>query len=594
MRVMTDKTDIAEADQKDAPQNTKGLHKRLVGEVAFRRLGFLGVCGAISAVAVAVGAYQMAQVTEAIVFGGSRIDACWPGLLIFLVMLAVRAVMTMAEGVLAGRLASDMAARFRARLFDAIHARGVALAKEQTGELTASMLVGAGDVALYYAHFLPQAVRAAVITVILVACVGAADLLSAILVVVTIPLIPLFMVLIGFLTKKKADRQWREMARLGAHLYDVLAGLGTLKLFGRSREQAEVVARMSSVFATRTMQVLKVAFLSAFMLELTATLSTAMVAVSVGLRLVYAEAVFVESLFVLLLVPEVYLSLRRLGAQFHTAVVSLPAAARLYEMIDGAQETDLPHRRTVGCSAPPAIEMTDLVYSYGDKKALRKASLTVRAGCVTAIVGRSGSGKTTMLRLAARLMAPDSGTVVIDGTEAADWEASCLRGEIAYALQSVHLFRRSVADNIALGGASEDAIVRAAQAAQADDFIRALPQGYDTMLGDGGHRLSGGQVRRIALARAFCHGGRVLLLDEWTEGLDAQTEQAIARALETLRQGKTVLMVAHRLKTAMAADYVAVMDDGRVVEYGTPAKLIKSGGTFARMVRSLRQGEAIV
>lgn len=573
----------------------KGLHKRLMRQAAGRRdFWLIGVCAAVGAAAVAVGAYTLSQTVAAVFERGADVGQCMSLLVVLLVAWALRVCVSVAEGVLAGRLAADMASYFRGRVARALCTGQVSRSvRTEAGELVTSALRGAHDVSLYYAQFLPQAVRAAVIVPLLVGCVAVYDLPSAALLAVTIPLLPLFMMLIGFLAKKRSRHQWREMSRLGAHLYDVLAGLGTLRLFGRSREQAEVVRRMSRAFAEQTMAVLKVAFLSAFVLELTATLATAMVAVTIGLRLVYGEASFAESFFILLLVPEVYLPLRRVGSQFHTAVVSLPAASRLYRLIDGQEVRAACGDRRRACGGAPQIELEGIVYDYEGKGALSGATLTVKAGCVTALVGRSGSGKTTLLKLTAGLMRPKAGRITIDGTPIAEWDESALCTEVSYALQSVHLFRRSVADNILLAGSDRDRAVRAAVRAGADEFIRTLPKGYDTMLGDGGHRLSGGEVRRIALARAFAHGGHILLLDEWTEGLDAVTESALMREIERQKGSSTVLMAAHRLSVAMRADYVAVLDGGRVVEYGVPSELLLKDGAFARLVHKSKEEESV-
>lgn len=576
-----------------AGSRTRGLHGRLVREVTeVRRLATIGLLGAVGAVWIAVGAYLMAHIVGAVFLA---IDAPWSvgrvaaGLLL---VWAMRAGTQLAEGVLVGRLAADMASHFRGRVIDALDARQAWSARSEVGELVASLMRGAQDVARYYAHFLPQAVRTAVMVPILVMVVCALDWSSAAILLVTIPLLPFFMMLIGLLAKKRAHRQWQELSRLGAHLYDVLSGLGTLRLFGRSREQAQVVERMSRSFGAETLAVLKVAFLSSFALELIATLSVAMVAVTVGLRLVYGKMVFVDAFWILLLVPEVYLPLRRLGAQFHTAMVSLPAAERLYELIDGKVSCAVQGSRVRLSDGAPEIVFDGVVCAYDDTRdALCGATLTVKAGCMTALVGRSGSGKTTMLKVAAGLLKVRSGQVAVDGTSICDWEERVYGSQIAYALQSIHLFRRSVADNIAPQGATQAQIEDAARLAGADGFIRALPDGYDTMLGDGGHRLSGGEKRRIALARAFCHGGSILLLDEWTEGLDAVTEEALLCSLEELRRGRTTLMAVHRLQTAMRADYIAVMDGGRVAEYGTPQELMARGGAFAELVaRAEKEG----
>lgn len=571
----------------EADNREKGMHKRLFAQVpSMRQPLLMGVSAWVGAVAILVGAYALARIVTAVFAGGASLASCGDMLAVLVVAYLVRGGASLVDGVLAARLSSRMTAHFRTMVVQAVHGKLASLGREEAGELVTMSLRGAEDVSLYYAHFLPQVVRSAVIVPMLVLAVVWSDWRSALVLAVTIPLLPLFMALIGRLAKVKARRQWQEMSRLGAHLYDVLAGLGTLRLFGRSKEQAQVVRRMSDAFAVSTLQVLKVAFLSAFVLELTATLATAIAAVAIGLRLLTGELDFVVAFGVLLLIPEVYLPLRRLGAQFHTAVVSLPAAVRLYELADSAEEAVFGAAgRDIVLTMPPTITVSDVSYAYGAEQALRGASLVVRGGCVTALVGRSGSGKTTLMKVVAGLLAPSSGAVSVDGVRLDTWSEKSWRAEVGYALQQVHMFRASVRDNIAWGSTVDMArVVEAARYAGAEGFIASLPQGYDTMLGAGGHPLSGGQMRRIALARAFYHGGHVLLLDEWTQGLDAVTERAIESALPKLTDGRTVLMVAHRTSTVMRADYVAVMDNGTVVEYGTPSELLAQGGAFSRLV----------
>lgn len=573
-------------------ENTKGMHRRLMKEVRAGRgkLILLLVLGAVSACAIAASSWAIANITNEVFLNGAGLDTLYGWFALLFGALVLRGVLSSAEGCQAGRITSSMTAHFRRLLFDALHRGGPAyLSGEAVGELASSALRGVGQVALYYAHFLPQAARTAVIVPMMVLTVVPFDLSSAGLLLITIPLLPIFMMLIGLLAKRESRRQYHAMGRLGAHLYDVIDGLGTLKLFGRSREQAAVVERMSKDFSDATLRVLRVAFLSAFILELVTTMATAVIAVSIGLRLVWGNMVFLDAFFVLLLIPECYLPLRKLGAQFHTAVVSLPAAARLFSLIDQVEDEGWTGSQRTRIEGAPHMVFDDVWYRYpqgdSDIDALCGASLVIEAGKTTAIVGKSGSGKTTMLKLASGLTKANRGRVLLGDAVLTELDEAVVREQIAYVAQFPHMFRMTVADNIALAGKVDMARVReAARQAGADDFIERLPDGYDTFVGDGGHALSGGEVRRIALARAFYQGGSVLLLDEWTEGLDALTEARVQSAMDKLTVGKTVVIVAHRLETASRADYVAVMEDGRIAEYGSPDELLAKGGRYAQMM----------
>lgn len=580
--------------QDDMAEDTKGMHRRLMHEARMTRGAMAGLflLGALSALSVAAGAWAVAYITDAVFLGGAEHTSLVGWFALLILAVCVRGALSAAEMRQAGRITSQMTAHLRRLLFGALHRGGPAfLSSEAGGELASSALRGVGQVALYYAHFLPQAARTAVIVPMMVLFVLPFDLSSAGLLVITIPLLPVFMMLIGLLAKRESRRQWRALGRLGAHLYDVLDGLGTLKLFGRSREQAKVVLRMSREFSDSTLRVLRVAFLSAFVLELVTTMSTAVIAVSIGLRLVWGNMAFLDAFFVLLLIPECYLPLRKLGAQFHTAVVSLPAAARLFALTDEAAERAAGDVELV-CESAPEVVLADVRYAYphADGDALCGAMLTAKGGSSTAVIGRSGSGKTTMLKLAAGLICPSAGRVLIAGQEVCSVREEHLRELVAYVPQFPHMFRMTAAENIALSESVDMARVReAARLAGAEDFLEGLPQGYDTMIGDGGHMLSGGEVRRLALARAFYKGGRVLLLDEWTEGLDSLTEMRVRRAMDALTADKTVIIVAHRLETAARCDYVAVMEDGRIVEYGRPSELLAD--ETSRYARLVREGE---
>lgn len=587
-----DKRDEKNQLEHSRETDTKGMHRRLMAEVRADRgkLFMLLFLGMVSALSIGASAWAIANITNEVFMKGATLDSLYGWFALLVGALVLRGALSSAEGCQAGRITSSMTAHFRRLLFDALHRGGPAfLSGEAVGELASSALRGVGQVALYYAHFLPQAARTAVIVPLMVLMTLPFDLSSAGLLLITIPLLPIFMMLIGLLAKRESRRQWHAMARLGAHLYDVIDGLGTLKLFGRSREQAEIVQRMSKDFSDATLRVLRVAFLSAFILELVTTMATAVIAVSIGLRLVWGNMMFLDAFFVLLLIPECYLPLRKLGAQFHTAVVSLPAAARLFSLLDSVEDEGWTGSRSVRIEGASQMVFDDVRYRYpqetGGMDALCGASLTIEAGKTTAIVGKSGSGKTTMLKLAAGLMKASGGQVLLNDMPLAELDEELIRREIAYVAQFPHMFRMTVADNIALSGDADMTRVReAARLAGADDFIEMLPDGYDTMVGDGGHALSGGEVRRIALARAFYQGGSVLLLDEWTEGLDALTQARVQSAMDKLTAGKTVVIVAHRLKTASRADYVAVMEDGRTIEYGSPDELLAVGGYYAQMM----------
>ncbi|MBN2304400.1 MAG: thiol reductant ABC exporter subunit CydD, partial [Anaerolineae bacterium] len=386
---------------------------------------------------------------------------------------------------------------------------------------------------------------------------------------------------------------------------DVLQGLTTLKLFGRSRDQIAIIRRISERFRDTTMSVLRVAFLSALALEMLATLSTAIIAVEIGLRLLYGRLDFDEAFFILILAPEFYLPLRLLGTRFHAGMSGAAAAERIFAVLASPPESPSPLRRE-GDLRPPhltpsrllhamergpggeAITFHDVHYAYndGNRPALRGVTFAIPPRERIALVGPSGSGKSTAMQLLLCFLEPTAGRITVGDHDLYDIPADEWRARIAWVPQLPYLFAASVAENIRLAcpDAPLDAVIRAAQQAHADTFIRALPDGYNTPIGEQGARLSGGQAQRIALARAFLKDAPLLLLDEATANLDPDTEALIQDAIRILLHDRTAVIIAHRLRTVQDADQIVVLDQGRVVDTGTHTELLARSGPYRRLV----------
>ncbi len=413
------------------------------------------------------------------------------------------------------------------------------------------------------------------------------DVLSAVVLLITAPLIPFFMILIGLYATQRSRAQWRALSRMSAHFLDALQGLPTLKLFGRSRAEIERIRAISDRFRDTTMSVLRVAFLSALVLELVSTISVAIVAVEIGLRLLYARITFADAFFVLVVAPEFYLPLRLLGTRFHAGMSGFAAAERIFAVL----ETPLPPAPADTLETLPAqvtsLRFEDVAYAYdaGERPALNGVSFAIQPGEKVALVGPSGAGKSTIVQLLLRFVDPTGGQITVDGVPLALIPAALWRAQIAWVPQRPHLFQATIADNIRLGrpDAPLEDVVRAAEQAHADAFIRALPQGYATPIGERGARLSGGQAQRIALARAFLKDAPLLLLDEPTANLDVETESLLQDAMARLMRDRTTLIVAHRLPTVANADRIIVLDGGVVAEQGTHRDLLAQSGIYARL-----------
>lgn len=491
-------------------------------------------------------------------------------------VVVARAVVTGAQEALARRTSVKVQAQLRNRLLDKVFQLGPGwLSQQRSAEIAVLTTRGVRALDGYFAQYLPQLVLAGLVPVAVLACLLPADLVAFVTVLVTVPLVPVFLALVGLATQERTRRQWATLERLSHHFLDVVSGLATLKIYGRARRQAEVVAKVTDDYRRTTMATLRLAFLSSLVLELLATLSVALVAVGIGLRLLAGHLDLRTALFVLVLAPEAYLPLRKLGASYHAAAEGLAAADAIFAII----QTPLPERvdpaagQEVGAGAGgarsesvAAVEIRDLVVQRPGRPGdvLDRLTLTVAPGELVALTGPSGAGKSTLFdavlgfapvrsgRIAVSV--PGRGTTVLDDEPPARW-----REQFAWVPQRPYVVAGSVADNVRLGRPdAEPSQVRWALAA-AGGLDEELPDGLATAVGEGGAGLSVGQVRRLALARALVQDKDILLLDEPTAGLDPATEARVVRTLRERRPGRAVLVVTHRPAVLAAADRVVTL-----------------------------------
>ncbi len=545
-------------------------------------LGWLG------GVVTVVQAWLLAHIISEVFMEGANRTAVASFLGWLLAAIAVRAALSWAADSAAAHAAAGVKHELRSRVFARLLDRGpVAAEGARTGELVTLLTGGVEALDAYVAHYVPQLALAAVIPATVAAVVLSRDLLSGVIFILTAPLIPIFMFLIGHMAERRSRRQFLDMARLGAFFLDVIQGLTTLKILGRSRDQIAAIGRVSEAFRSSSMAVLRIAFLSALVLELVATLSVAVVAVEIGLRLLSGRLEFEAAFFVLLLAPEFYLPMRRLGAAFHAGLAGATASARLGEILEGEQVSLLP-RAGRRMPARPALALEGVSYAYpGGRSALRNASLTIAAGETVALVGPSGSGKTTLARLLLRFVVPDSGRVTADRIGAAEIDPEAWRRAISWVPQHPHLFADTAEGNIRLARpeASADELAAAVKLASADAFVSEMSDGAATQVGERGAKLSGGQARRLALARAFLADAPVLILDEPTEDLDPRLRNELDTTLAAFLEGRSALIIAHRLPTVMAADRIVVLDEGRVVDQGPHQDLLDRCAFYRELVR---------
>ncbi|HMD95062.1 MAG TPA: thiol reductant ABC exporter subunit CydD [Trebonia sp.] len=513
---------------------------------------------------------------------GTGLSALRGTILALLLVLAARAAVAYGGEVAALRAAARIKSQLRRGLIARALRLGPSwLSGQRPGEITTLAVTGLDALDAYFARYLPSLVLACLVPLAVLARVTAADWLSGLVIAVTLPLIPLFAILIGSYSAARTRRQWLLLSRLGGHFLDVVEGLPTLKAFGRARTQAEVIRNVTGEYRTATMAALRITFLSALVLELSAALATALVAVEVGLRLLAGHIGYETALLVLLLTPEAYLPLRNVGAQFHASAEGTAAAQRALDIL----ELPEPAAPAQGKSEPDLrtqpVTLTDVVLEYpGRAAALRGVSLTISPGERILLTGPSGAGKSSLLALLLRFCEPTAGRIGVGATDLAAIPHASWRRQIAWVPQRPYLFAGTVAENIALGApdATPAAIRRAARLAGAEEFIDALPGGFSAFLPERGLILSAGQRQRVALARAFLRDAPLVLLDEPTAHLDPAGARQIMAVIETLMAGRTVILVTHGVSHAeVPVSRVLRLDHGTLVPAGQAASLAAGG-----------------
>jgi thiol reductant ABC exporter CydD subunit len=500
-------------------------------------------------------------------FGGERLSALGPALALLVVAFAARGLCAWGMEVAGRRAAWSVLSELRLALVEK-RLRGDPLASDgaDAAEIAAVAVQGVEGLEGYFARYLPQVALAAVVPLLVVAWVAIVDLEAAVILALTLPLVPVFMWLIGSSAAERTAARWQALRGLSVHFLDVVRGLPTLRALGRARAESAIVGEVSDRYRRATMETLRITFLSGSVLELAATLGVGLVAVTAGVRLADGGLGLEAGLTVLVLAPEVYLPFRRLGAEYHASADGLAVAGRMFTLLDAPAAQTAPGPRISPAGGPLPISLEEVSFSYPRRPVpvLSGVSLTLAPGENVALVGESGAGKSTVAALVLGLIAPTGGRVAIGGADLRDCDLEAWRRCVAWVPQHPVLVRATVAGNIRLGaaGASDEQVRAAAALAGADEFIAGLPHGYATMIGDGGRSLSPGERRRIGLARAFVRDAPVVILDEPTADLDPASVARVARAVRRLGLGRTMLIIAHRPELAREADRVIRLTGG--------------------------------
>ena len=516
--------------------------------------------GAFKGLLLVAQAWLLATVIAGAFVDGKDLDQLKLPFSILLAVFFLRALVAWAQELAGNRCSAQVKSMLR----DALVRRAVVLGADgqitgRSGDLATLAVRGIDALDAYYGRYLPQVVLAAVVPLIVLVAVFSADWVSGAIMLATLPLVPIFMALVGMETQARTDRQLKALQVLSGHFLDVVRGLPTLKVFGRSRAQFATIRTVADSYRQKMMAALKVTFLSSLVLELLASVSVALVAVAIGLRLLAGHLSLQTSLFVLVLAPEAYLPLRHLGAEFHASAEGSSAAQQVFDVLDQPApargwRTDIPDPAYVAIS----FESVGFTYPGRDQPALDSVTFEVRPGEVLALTGPSGCGKTTLLAMLLGFIQPGAGAVLVGDADLATLDPDAWRKVIAWAPQRPHLFAGTIADNVRLGrpDASDLELEVALADAGLSDLVAALPHGVGTRLGERGSGISAGERQRVALARAFLRDPRLLLLDEPTANLDGKTEADVLDAVARLARGRTVVMVAHRPALLALADRV--------------------------------------
>ncbi len=545
------------------------------------------ISGILAAGMLVAQAFYLSQVIDSAFIQKSGIERLLLPLALFALFSTLRMAFNWFSHTEANRGTLIIRKKVFTRLTSTVGALGPIYAKSvQSGRLSTTLLKGVEALDAYYSQYIPQIFFALFTPLLIAGTIMPDDPISGGILLLTAPLIPLFMILIGKSASAMTEKQWKTMSRMSGFFLDVLQGLPTLKLFAQSKRQHDAIEESGESFRHATMRVLKVAFLSSLTLELVGTIGTAIIAVGIGLRLMAGQLTFQHALFVLILTPDFYLPLRQLGTKFHAGMEGVSASKEIFAILDQnvpatVQQTPFAVQESAG---KRPILFSDVSYTYpgGSRAALEGINITIPAGKTTAIIGPSGAGKSTLINLLLRFQEPGEGGITIDGNPIHAIPLEAWHKQISWVPQHPYLFNATLRENILLAKpeASAEEMEGALKRSGLTTFIGSLPSGLETMIGEQGARLSGGEGQRVALARAFLKNAPLLILDEPTSHTDPELEAALRSSIQELMRGRTTVIIAHRLETIRSADQIIVVSQGKITQYGTHEELIANGGFY--------------
>ncbi|CAH8767672.1 thiol reductant ABC exporter subunit CydD [Paenibacillus dendritiformis] len=510
---------------------------------------------------------------------------------LFLLAFLVRQLTALLQQKVAYRFAEKTGASLRSQLLEALFRLGPRHTRtEGTGTTVTLVLEGVGKFRKYMELFLPRMIGTAVTPVLILAYIATQDIIAALILAVTMPILIAFLILVGLAARKQTEKQWASYRQLSNHFVDSLRGLETLKFLGRSRSHGATVSKVSDRYRSATMRTLRVAFLSSFSLDFFTMLSVASVAVSLGLRLVDGEMMLVTALTILILAPEYFLPVRMVGADYHATLDGKEAGEAMQSIIRaGAKSEPVPASQALPAwTQDSVLRMTGIGMRHEEEgpSSLQEIDLEIQGFRKVGIIGASGAGKSTLIDIIGGFLHPTAGTIRVDGQERASLTGEDWRKQTTYIPQHPYIFSSSLADNVRFYSpdAADDEVERAMAAAGLGQLADQLPNGLDERIGNGGRSLSGGQEQRVALARAFLSRRPIMLLDEPTAHLDIETEYELKSTMLDLFRDRLVFLATHRLHWMPDMDWIIVLQDGKVAETGTHEQLLAKRGAYYDMI----------
>ncbi|WP_332645458.1 thiol reductant ABC exporter subunit CydD [Lysinibacillus sp. 54212] len=532
--------------------------------------------------------YSIVQIVNLVFIEGQAFTSIYHYLIVLFIVILLR--LTTQFGI--NRIGGALAERVKNTVRKALLRNWTKRAMEeqittQTGEKVTLLIDTVDQIESYYREYIPQVIKTTVVPLIVLIAVFMTHSTSGWIMLITAPFIPLTYIIVGLQTKAKSEEQLVAMNRFSGKFLDLLQGLQTIRLFGQSDQQEQVLAQSNKGFMERTLSVLKIAFASTLFIELITTLGVGLVALEIGFQMIVFQSLsFAPAFFVLTLAPEYYNSLKELGAAFHTGRGSLGAVSIIEEAMQSSSTPVRWGKDPIGDQ--PQLSLRQATYQYNNGPLIGPISLNVEPGETIALIGPTGHGKTTILNMLSSMMEINSGKVLLDGKPRNKVSEQAWYEKMSYISQHPYVFAGTLRDNIRMGIlASDEEIYDALRQAQLTDWLETLPEKLDTFIGEGGRGLSGGEKQRVAIARAFLKNPSILFFDEPTAGLDVLTEQLLTKAIQAFQQRATVIIVGHRFESVQHANTIYVIENGKVSAYGTQAQLashpfysfMKNGGS---------------